>query len=64
MPGRFKEIGDRHAGIDEHAGSLAPLLELFGRQGLGDAPWPPHYKKQSGEPRRVRPSRAKRHESG
>ena len=59
MPRRFKQIGDRHAGIDDGAGSLEGLLELFDRQGLGDAPWPPHYKKQSGEPRRVRPSRAK-----
>jgi DNA ligase D-like protein (predicted polymerase) len=59
MPRRFRDIGDRHAGIDERAGSLERLLELFERQGEGDAPWPPHYKKQSGEPRRVRPSRAK-----
>src|SRR6185295_13898058 len=26
---------------------------------LGDAPWPPHYKKQDGEPPRVMPSRRK-----
>jgi bifunctional non-homologous end joining protein LigD len=59
MPARFKKLGDRHAGIDEHPGSLEPLLELFDRQGLGDAPWPPQYKKQAGEPPRVRPSRRK-----
>jgi bifunctional non-homologous end joining protein LigD len=59
MPARFKKIGDRHAGIDDHAGSLEPLLELFERQGLGDAPWPPHYKKQAGEPPRVQPSKKK-----
>jgi hypothetical protein len=59
MPRRFRDIGDRHAGIDERPGSIEGLLELFERQGEGDAPWPPHYKKQSGEPRRVRPSRAK-----
>jgi DNA ligase D-like protein (predicted polymerase) len=62
MPARFAAIGDRHAGIDEHAGSLTPLLELSARQaaeGLGDAPWPPHYAKQSGEPSRVAPSRRK-----
>ena len=59
MPGRFKQIGDRHAGIDEHAGSINPLLELFERQGLGDGPWPPQYKKQAGEPPRVQPSRRK-----
>ena len=26
-------------------------------RGLGDAPWPPHYRKQAGEPARVQPSR-------
>ena len=59
MPARFKKIGDRHAGIDQHVGSIEPLLELFERQGLGDAPWPPQYKKQAGEPPRVQPSRRK-----
>ena len=60
MPARFKKIGDRHAGIDEHANCLEPLLELFERQGLGDAPWPPQYKKQAGEPPRVQPSKQKK----
>ncbi|HWV91782.1 MAG TPA: non-homologous end-joining DNA ligase [Burkholderiales bacterium] len=65
MPARFKKIGDRHAGIDEHANSLQPLLELFERQGLGDAPWPPYYSKK--QPPRKKPplieiSRAKRKE--
>jgi DNA ligase D-like protein (predicted polymerase) len=60
MPARFKKIGDRHDGIDEHADSLEPLLELFERQGLGDAPWPPQYKKQAGEPPRVQPSKQKK----
>ncbi len=53
-------VGDRHADIDRHACSLEPLLELSARQereGLGDAPWPPHYRKQAGEPARVQPSR-------
>jgi DNA ligase D-like protein (predicted polymerase) len=59
MPQRFQRLGDRHAGIDEKAGSLERLLELFERQGEGDAPWPPHYKKQSGEPARVQPSKRK-----
>jgi hypothetical protein len=62
MPARFAKIGDRHAAIDEHPGSLEALLELSARQqaeGLGDAPWPPHYAKQAGEPRRVQPSKAK-----
>src|ERR1700732_1766163 len=60
MPQRFAAIGDRHAGIDDHACGLEPLLELSARQeaqGLGDAPWPPHYRKQAGEPRRAQPSR-------
>jgi DNA ligase D-like protein (predicted polymerase) len=46
MPRRFAKIGDRHAGIDAAAGSLEGLLELFERQGLGDAPWPPYYRKK------------------
>jgi hypothetical protein len=57
MPAHFEKLGDRHAGIDQHAGSIAGLLELFERQGLGDAPWPPHYRKQASEPPRVQPSR-------
>src|SRR3989442_559890 len=60
MPARFAEIGGRHAAIDQHQGSLERLLELSERQereGLGDAPWPPHYQKQPGEPARVQPSR-------
>ena len=43
MLARFRKLGDRHAGIDASAGSLESLLELFDRQGLGDAPWPPYY---------------------
>jgi hypothetical protein len=60
MPQRFARIGDRHAGIDQSAGSLDALLELSARherEGLGDAPWPPHYMKQQGEPPRVQPSK-------
>ena len=63
MPGRFAEIGDRHSEIDQHAGGLESLLELAARDerdGLGDAPWPPQYKKQPGEAPRVQPSRARR----
>jgi bifunctional non-homologous end joining protein LigD len=63
MPARFAAIGDRHAAIDAHPCSLEPLLEMSARQeaeGLGDAPWPPHYAKQAGEPPRVQPSKAKR----
>jgi hypothetical protein len=66
MPARFAEIGDRHETIDDASGSLEQLLELSARHerdGLGDAPWPPHYKKQEGEPPRVQPSkrRASKH---
>ena len=60
VPARFASVGDRHAAIDEHSGSLTPLLELSARherEGLGDAPWPPQYKKQPDEPPRVQPSR-------
>ena len=67
MPGRFSSIGDRHAGIDETAGSLDGLLELSARQereGEGDAPWPPQYRKQPGEPSRVQPSRARKVSGG
>jgi DNA ligase D-like protein (predicted polymerase) len=59
MVSRFRQLGDRHAGIDEQPGSIEGLLELFEKQGLGDAPWPPHYKKQASEPPRVRPSKRK-----
>src|SRR4029078_6011657 len=58
MGERFKSVGDRFAGIDQHAGSLEALLELSARhekEGLGDAPWPPHYRKQPGEATRVQP---------
>jgi DNA ligase D-like protein (predicted polymerase) len=57
MPARFQKLGDRHDGIDAQADSIEPLLQLFERQGLGDAPWPPHYKKQTAEPPRVQPSK-------
>jgi bifunctional non-homologous end joining protein LigD len=59
-PGRMAERGDASAGIDAAAGSLGRLLELSAAQeaaGLGDAPWPPHYRKQGDEPPRVAPSR-------
>jgi bifunctional non-homologous end joining protein LigD len=63
MPARFAAVGDRHAGIDDRPCSLEALLELSERderEGLGDAPWPPHYRKQAGEPSRVAPSRARK----
>ncbi len=61
VPGRFAEIGDPHAGMDAAAGSLEKLLDLAAEDeaaGLGDAPWPPHFRKMKGEASRVAPSRA------
>ena len=63
MPARFAAVGDRLAGIDDRPCSIARVLELSAQQegeGQGDAPWPPHYRKQEGEPSRVQPSRARR----
>jgi DNA ligase D-like protein (predicted polymerase) len=54
MPARFARLGDPHGDIDRHPCSLEPLLDLAARhecEGLGDAPWPPQYRKQPGEPR-------------
>jgi bifunctional non-homologous end joining protein LigD len=62
VPRRFAEIADPHDEMDQHAGSLDPLLELADKDeasGLGDAPWPPHFRKMAGEGARVAPSRAK-----
>ncbi len=63
VPARVEDRGDPSAEIDANEGSLDALLELAARdeaEGLGDAPWPPHFPKQRGEPRRVQPSRAKK----
>jgi DNA ligase D-like protein (predicted polymerase) len=63
LPKRFGQVGDPHAGIDAKADSLQSLLELSARQqaqGEGDAPWPPHYQKAAGEPRRAPPSTARK----
>jgi bifunctional non-homologous end joining protein LigD len=62
MPARLKAIGDPNARMELTPGSLEQLLELADRDeaaGLGDAPWPPHFRKMEGEPARVAPSRAK-----
>jgi bifunctional non-homologous end joining protein LigD len=62
VPGRFAELGDPHAEMDSDAGSLEKLLELAEEDeaaGLGDAPWPPHFRKMAGEATRVAPSRAR-----
>ncbi len=63
VPARLRERGDPAASIDEHPARLDSLLELAARderEGLGDAPWPPHFAKQKDEPKRVQPSRAKK----
>ncbi len=62
MPQRFAAIGDPHIGFSANPGSLEALLDLAARdeaEGLGDAPWPPHFAKAAGEPTRVQPSKAK-----
>ncbi len=63
VPKILERDGDPHAKIDDDPGSLDSLLELAARdeaEGLGDAPWPPHFRKQKGEPKRVQPSKAKK----
>jgi bifunctional non-homologous end joining protein LigD len=60
FPARWAEVGDLTEGMDEAVGELDGLLELARRDeegGLGDAPWPPHFPKQEGEPTRAQPSR-------
>jgi hypothetical protein len=68
VPARLASLGDPSADIDAHAGSLDSLLALADRdesdRGLGDAPWPPHFAKQPGEPKRVQPSRARKEAEG
>ena len=63
VPALYAERGDPGAGLDDAVGSLEALLELSARdeaEGLGDAPWPPTYRKQPGEPPRVQPSKQRR----
>ena len=63
VPGRLAASGDPWAGMADDPQDLGPLLELSERDraaGLPDAPWPPQYPKQPGEPRRVAPSRARK----
>lgn len=62
VPRRFTDLGDPHSEMDEERGSLGKLLELAAKDeaaGLGDAPWPPHFRKMEGEAPRVAPSRAR-----
>jgi bifunctional non-homologous end joining protein LigD len=63
VPARLRSRGDPSATIDDRHHSLDELLDLAARderEGLGDAPWPPNFRKQPGEPRRVQPSRARK----
>ena len=62
MPERFAKMGDPNAEMNSSQGSLDKLLEFADRDeaaGLGDAPWPPHFRKMASEGKRVAPSRAK-----
>src|SRR6185312_14253096 len=62
VPERFTKIGNPQAEMDASVGSLERLLEMADKDeasGLGDAPWPPHFRKMEGEAPRVMPSRAK-----
>lgn len=52
VPDRLETLGDPYAGEDTARVDLAPLLELADRDeagGLGDAPWPPYFPKDSGD---------------
>ena len=64
MRDRFKELGDVHAAIDDVQHDLTPLLELYERQGDGEAPYPPQFPKMEGEPKRVQPSRDRDRDKG
>jgi bifunctional non-homologous end joining protein LigD len=62
VPDRFAKIGDPHAAMDEYPGVLDALIEIAARdeaEGIGDAPWPPHFRKGEDEPARVQPSKAR-----
>jgi bifunctional non-homologous end joining protein LigD len=63
VPKRFAERGDPFEHMDDAADSLERLLELSAQHeeaGFGDAPWPPHFAKQAGEPPRVQPSKRRK----
>ena len=58
-----RSVGDPWLAMNDDPQSLAPFLAMHERDmaaGLLDAPWPPVYPKQPGEPPRVAPSRAKK----
>lgn len=62
---RWTSHGDVHAPMEAVHHDIGPTLERVARDerehGLGEAPWPPNYPKQPGEPPRVAPSRAADH---
>jgi DNA ligase D-like protein (predicted polymerase) len=63
MAARLAGAGDPWQLMNDAPQSLEPLLAMSERDlasGLLDAPWPPVYPKQPGEPPRVAPSRAKK----
>lgn len=68
VPRRLAEVGDPHAGLDDAAWDISPLLEWADRDDRdgvgGDLPYPPDHPKMPGEPRRVQPSRARRPAGG
>jgi DNA ligase D-like protein (predicted polymerase) len=66
VPERLRTIGDPGGGIDDAAGTIEPLLELANRDerdGIGEAPWPPHFPKGEDEPPRVQPSKRRKAET-
>lgn len=63
LASRVETAGDPWLGMNDDPQSLDPLLAMSERDlaaGLMDAPWPPVYPKQPGEPPRVAPSRARK----
>ena len=63
VPARYAERGDPFEPMDDRRFDIEPLLELAARDeagGLSDAPWPPHFPQQEGEPHRAAPSRSRR----
>jgi len=63
VPERFSSTGDPWEGMDREPGSLELLLDLATEHqaaGFADAPWPPHFAKQTAEPPRVQPSKRRR----
>ena len=64
-----KEVIEQGYGVGEALSLVAsaareglaagPLDRDARERGLADAPWPPHFAKQPGEPKRVQPSRAR-----